>query len=777
MRATWTRWVWLALVVLAGGCTQILDFGGYFAADGGDSDADLGCEHGDGLTLQNDPSNCGECGNVCPSGVCIGGVCGITCPSGRAICDSDPTTCDTDITTPANCGGCGITCGADQVCDPTTRDPAVCADECPSHLEDCGGTCIDINSHPDHCRGCGIECPAAPPNTVRGCNEAQGCTLHCMDGWDDCNGDLGTAGSDGCETQLSTTSNCGECGNVCSFANGVAACSTGGDCVLAGCLGNWLDCDPAVDGCETDRTTLANCKTCGNECVPLPNAVRSCNVSTTSGCVYTCVEGWEDCNGDLGMPDSDGCESNMESAQTCGSCSNTCDAAQFCGDDGGTLGCINACVVPTPTLCGDSCVNTQTNPNHCNGCSMGCPVPLNASATCTAGSCGFACQSGFRDCNAGVEGCETQLGTLSNCTGCGDACSIANGVAACGSGGCEVGTCNTGWENCDGSVVTGCEANLNSETSCGSCGNVCTSTQRCSKGTCTPLGDLAKPEFTSIWPTPTGWIRYRETPIEATFAAVAPEVTNAVYECRTAPVSLISGAAWANCDVASGTGRFHRPTPNAGTPEGSYRTQMRIRVGTWYSSIISHDFYVHRSLDDVQTCTPAHTDTDIFNAARPYLSTGSAFSTSRDLRNPFIQVEFRNVRVAPGQSWGIAPGANVTVRPRSLRRRFVMSGDNTMLLVQRQYGSSMRRRDWGVHSCANTFRFGNYKNAPYRRRLDCRNFVLDSRGQGVCIVPGQANPVTTAIGYVKLNHGTNWTRKYNTPCSWCTEPWYLAVPP
>ena len=68
----------------------------------------------------------------------------------------------------------------------------------------------------------------------------------CQPTWGNCDSDV----SNGCEASLATTQNCGACGNVCSYANGAAACVRG-TCAFAGCDAGWADCDGTVaNGCE-----------------------------------------------------------------------------------------------------------------------------------------------------------------------------------------------------------------------------------------------------------------------------------------------------------------------------------------------------------------------------------------------------------------------------------------------------------------------------------------------------------------------------------------------
>jgi hypothetical protein len=148
----------------------------------------------------------------------------------------------------------------------------------------------------------------------------------------------------------------------------------------------------------------------------------------------------------------------------------------------------------TQIVCGGACVDAQSSTAHCGRCGNACPTPANGTAACTNGTCGVGtCNSGFGNCDGNAaNGCETNLNnTVAHCGRCGNACPTpANGTAVCTSGTCGIGTCNPGFANCDGNAANGCETNLNSNRMhCGRCGNACSSGQECVNGMCAcPLG-------------------------------------------------------------------------------------------------------------------------------------------------------------------------------------------------------------------------------------------------------------------------------------------------
>ena len=187
--------------------------------------------------LQTDRANCGECGNACASGqVCVDGACELSCAEGQEICDGVCTDTQSSF---ESCGSCGNECGDGQVCSLGT-----CALSCASGLTDCSGSCVELPYNVNHCTACDAACgPYA--NAIPSCNNQ--CIMTCNEGFEDCNDDR----VDGCEAELAVDEmHCGECGNVCSFANAATECVDGA-CVMGVCDAGFDDCDgDPANGCE-----------------------------------------------------------------------------------------------------------------------------------------------------------------------------------------------------------------------------------------------------------------------------------------------------------------------------------------------------------------------------------------------------------------------------------------------------------------------------------------------------------------------------------------------
>ncbi len=133
------------------------------AGDGPKSTAGEGPISTGGQPATNNPSVGGD------SAGGQAGEAGAGCPKGTADCDENPDDCEANVTLLTQCGECGVSCKA-------TNGTVICGD-----------------------KGC----------------EMTTCTA----GFGDCN----DSGTDGCETALTTASDCGVCGHSC----GGSACTAG----------------------------------------------------------------------------------------------------------------------------------------------------------------------------------------------------------------------------------------------------------------------------------------------------------------------------------------------------------------------------------------------------------------------------------------------------------------------------------------------------------------------------------------------------------------------
>ncbi len=384
-----------------------------------------------------------------------------SCSPGMGDCDLDPTTgeggCETDLANdPGHCGWCDHSCSNNGE----------------------GGVCVDGK-----------------------CVSSQ---LVCHDGYADCNQES----YDGCETHLSKDiENCGQCGNLCDFPNVSFSTCNGGLCLVASCEIDenndirYADCNGTPDdGCEIDLMNDANnCGTCHRDCALLdPKKYK--NVESFTGdcelglCETICKPGWYDCNKSL----HDGCESDLSDSQNCGQCSRICSfpwAEGICVDPStGTCG-LGPCAFSHNDCDQDPQNGCETliifDINNCGSCGNVCPEAQNAMNYCFFGTCGMYCIPGFADCdNDEQNGCETDTtNDIENCGSCSYPCMpYANATTVCVEGTCQM-SCNEPYVDCDGSIGTGCEIDIDHDPSnCGECGKQCSGADHadpaCEQGDC-----------------------------------------------------------------------------------------------------------------------------------------------------------------------------------------------------------------------------------------------------------------------------------------------------
>ena len=264
----------------------------------------------------------------------------------KAIDWSEPDACS--LTDPTwNC------CSAEVLC----AFPYSCSDTSPSCGADhCNKTCGTRAWATFDSTKCIItnEIPSCACNTR--CQQESGictitdatCEYTCLANHKNCNGD---GKFDGCECGPSPANCCGVgaesnfiYGN-CPICSGTSSCATcPADCtkqatcdnvshtkICSAAIGSCADCPPvtascdldSANGCETDLNTPDNCGSCG----------RSCGANTSCSALGSCVcnAPYTDCNGDLGQPVTDGCETITNSDhKNCGGCNNVCALGKAC---------------------------------------------------------------------------------------------------------------------------------------------------------------------------------------------------------------------------------------------------------------------------------------------------------------------------------------------------------------------------------------------------------------------------------------------------------------
>lgn len=345
----------------------------------------------------------------------------------------------------------------------------------------CAGSYTNVNTDPAHCGACNHACSYA--NAGSSCVNGSCVMGNCNSGFANC--DANTA--NGCEINLNTNaSNCGACGNVCNLPNAAAACAAG-NCVVGTCFFGFSNCDGIMaNGCEVNIVTdNSNCGVCGNVC-SFANATSACVNAACS--LVACNSGFGNCDGNP----SNGCEINLNtSVNNCGSCGNVCNLANATASCSGGSCAVASCNGGFANCDGNpanGCErNLMTDANNCGACGIVCQPINTASNSCVGGICTPVCLSNFRNCDGnGQNGCEINITNNPNhCGNCNNVCSMPNAIPACVSGSCTIAACNTGFANCDGNAGNGCEANVNTSTQhCGGCNRPCAVGQSCVNGVC-----------------------------------------------------------------------------------------------------------------------------------------------------------------------------------------------------------------------------------------------------------------------------------------------------
>lgn len=430
------------------------------------------------VSLNEDPSNCGECGRVCAvpraTARCSGGACRVgTCETGFGDCNLDATDgCESWLGSTVNCGRCANACDAARpFCDDALRQ---CITGCDAGLARCGVLCVDTQANVDHCGACARACSFA--NAAARCDAGRCVMAACLPGFADCDGNS----ANGCETPLGTPTNCGRCADRCSAAAPVCdlvarSCTNGCSLPTTRCGGLCVDRETSVD----------HCGACDNRCL-FANAVARCSTGT---CVMdACQVGFADCD----RSSANGCEvDTARSLSNCGRCGQTCapaNATAVCSS--GVCG-YSACAAGFADCDRNSAngceTSLTTNASHCGACGNACS-PINAAPRCVAGACSYAsCNAGFGDCDRiAANGCETTLSaSLAHCGACGQRCVLAHAIALCADGRCDYRECVAPYADCDGNRRNGCETDTTaSPQHCGACGTPCAAPRSCVAGIC-----------------------------------------------------------------------------------------------------------------------------------------------------------------------------------------------------------------------------------------------------------------------------------------------------
>jgi hypothetical protein len=284
------------------------------------------------------------------------------------------------------------------------------------------------------------------------CSAGECLIVECTDSYRDCDDDT----SNGCEASPTDPMHCGACSNVCAIEHAAATCDQG-SCVVAECESGWGDCDADGLSCETQLNTLDRCGACDATCGGLAHASPDCETGTCK--VKACLGNYADCN----EQGDDGCETPLDGLDNCAGCSTVCDKAS-CG--GGVCTAV-VCASPLADCDRDEVdceVDLSADVDNCGGCDLACKFQVatpHATLACMNSDCHAVCAAGYGDCDEDyADGCESVLDDPTHCGSCNANCNAALAHSAttnCSAGTCELVTCASGWDDCDGDDANGCE--------------------------------------------------------------------------------------------------------------------------------------------------------------------------------------------------------------------------------------------------------------------------------------------------------------------------------
>lgn len=203
--------------------------------------------------VARDPQNCGACGKSCMAGeLCSQGSCASACGGGTTKCGSECVDTKSD---PRNCGSCGKGCQANEVCM-----AGACATSCGASTMKCGMSCVNTMTDPTNCGGCGTMCTNGQSCVGGKCALACAqptslCDASMLDGGAQDGGPMGQY----CANLQEDNNNCGACGVQCS---GTTPLCKGGKCVFSSC--GVKQCDQGSDVANQNLTWTvcqADCNT------------------------------------------------------------------------------------------------------------------------------------------------------------------------------------------------------------------------------------------------------------------------------------------------------------------------------------------------------------------------------------------------------------------------------------------------------------------------------------------------------------------------------------
>ncbi len=363
---------------------------------------------------------------------CTDGAVPYSCPVNSACCAGQcaaPGTicCNgvlTDPTKNGNCGGCGITCNAGEICQPGAINYACI---CPATGTKCLGTCcndscvLDLSTNQTNCGICGNACPNG-----QYCSNGV-CSVTCQSNLEKCL----IGGIDTCVDTNSSPLHCGACDHACpdvqvASLHIVSSICSNKVCSIT-CASGWIDADNnIVNGCELHHSV------CGDGII---EDDEKCDLTDLNG--WTCED--QVGEGSTGTPSCNSTCTGFENGtctprKVCGN--NILDPGELCDMDNlGSKTCAdlfgagstgvpqcnahcNGFEFGTCTRCGDGIVNVSTEECDGNDIAAGhtCETEVGKGSTGTL-TCYNTCRINTSGCSESIKCGNGTLDTSEQCDG------------------------------------------------------------------------------------------------------------------------------------------------------------------------------------------------------------------------------------------------------------------------------------------------------------------------------------------------------------------------
>lgn len=209
-----------------------------------------------------------------------------------------------------------------------------CLPGCDATAPDCPGSfsCVEREGAGEFGSVCA---PTGRPCCADGDGDMHGQGMDCMGSdCDDGNPDRNASALEVCDT---IDNDCNDVVDdpssldLCPDLVNIAAMCMEGECSGTECRAGFGDCDEEMPGCETALTTATDCGACGTPC-EAPGATTTCETGTCE--ISGCMTGFSDCDGNT----ENGCEVGPEATMAC---PDAMDLGTFDGDTAcqALLGC------------------------------------------------------------------------------------------------------------------------------------------------------------------------------------------------------------------------------------------------------------------------------------------------------------------------------------------------------------------------------------------------------------------------------------------------------